>query len=89
MPNKQSAMKALRVNKRKRERNVRVKSALSTALKKVEEAIQGNNPDEAKARFIEAVKHLDKAAQKGVIKKGKADRRKSRLAKKLNRIQAA
>jgi len=82
-------MKALRASKRKRERNVRVKSALKTALKKADAAIQENNPAEANARFIEAVKNLDKAAQKGVIKKGEADRRKSRLAKKLNRIQAA
>lgn len=89
MPNKQSAMKHLRASKRKRERNVRIKSAVRTAVKKAEEAIQNNNLEEAKSRFIEAVKKLDKAAQKGVIKKGKADRKKSRLAKELNRIQAA
>jgi len=82
-------MKALRAGRRKRERNVRIKSALNTAMRRAEEAIEENNLAEAKARFIEAVKKLDKAAQKGVIKKGKADRRKSQLAKKINRIQAA
>jgi len=82
-------MKHLRASKSRHERNIRIKSAVRTAVKNAELAIQGSNLEEAKSRFIEAVKRLDKAAQKGVIKKGEADRRKSRLAKKLNRIQAA
>ena len=61
---------------------------MRTAVKNAELAIQ-ENKEEAKSRFIEAVKNLDKAAQKDVIKKGEADRKKSQLAKKLNRIQAA
>ncbi len=36
----------------------------------------------------QSVKALDKAAQKGVIKKGTAARKKSRLMKKLNKSQA-
>lgn len=84
MPTRPSAEKHLRADERKRKRNIRVKTAMRTAIKKAEEAISDNAPN-AEEAFRLAVKQLDKAASKGVIKKNKANRKKSRLAKKLNR----
>lgn len=78
-------MKRLRSDERKRQRNMQVKSAMRTAIKNAEEAITANDSD-AEEAFRLAVKQIDKAASKGVIKKGKANRTKSRLAKKLNAI---
>lgn len=77
----------MRADERKRKRNIRVKTVMRTAIKRAEEAISGNAPN-AEEAFRLAVKQLDKAASKGVIKKNKANRKKSRLAKQLNAIKA-
>ncbi|MGD6804144.1 30S ribosomal protein S20 [Rossellomorea vietnamensis] len=83
MPNIKSAIKRVKTNEAKNAQNVTVKSAMRTAVKKAEAAAQ-NNDDNAKALVSEAVKHLDKAAQKGLIHRNAADRSKSRLMKKVN-----
>jgi len=65
-----------------------IKSATRTAIKKAEQAIASGDLEAAMTAFREAVSKLDKAAGKGVIKKGTADRKKSRLARKLNKLIA-
>ena len=50
------------------------------------DAITEGNQETAKTSFDKLQKSLDKAAKKGVIKKGNASRRKSRLSKKLNTL---
>ncbi len=52
-------------------------------VKKARVALATNEKEEAKAKVLEAVKALDKAASKGVIHKNNAARRKSRLMKQL------
>ncbi|EDL63715.1 30S ribosomal protein S20 [Bacillus sp. SG-1] len=83
MPNIKSAIKRVKTSEARNAQNVTVKSAMRTAVKKAEAAAQ-NNDDNAKALVSEAVKHLDKAAQKGLIHRNAADRSKSRLMKKVN-----
>ena len=63
-----------------------IKSATRTAIKKAEQAIASGDLEAAMTAFREAVSKLDRAAKKGVIKKGTADRKKSRLARKLNKL---
>ncbi len=77
MANIKSAKKRILVNKTKREENVPVKSTMKTAIKK---AIV--NPSDETVK--EATKRIDKALASGIIKKNKAARLKSRVAKKLN-----
>lgn len=84
MANIKSAMKRIKVTEKKTLQNRMVKSALKTAIKKFETAVTANNVDEAKALFTKATKSLDMAAQKGVVHKNMAARKKSRLAAKLN-----
>ena len=86
MPHRKSAMKHVRADKRKAEVNRRRKATLRTTLKKTEAAIAAGDSELAQGLYRQAAGHLDRAAQKGVIKKGAADRRKSRLAQKLNGI---
>ncbi|HID55341.1 TPA: 30S ribosomal protein S20 [Candidatus Poribacteria bacterium] len=86
MPNKRSAYKHLRADPKKRLRNRMIKSATKTAVKKAEQAIASGDLEAAMTAFREAVSKLDRAARKGVIKRGTADRKKSRLAQKLNRL---
>ena len=82
MPNIKSAIKRVRTNETKNAQNIAFKSALRTAVKKFEVAAE-TNADDAKELFNSAVKHLDKAASKGLIHANKASRDKARLAAKL------
>ena len=84
MPLLQSAKKALRQTERRRERNLLKKTAYKKAIKYIRKLLAVGKTDEAKKLLPIAYKALDKAAKTGVIKKGKADRLKSRLAKKFS-----
>ncbi|MBD0379064.1 30S ribosomal protein S20 [Paenibacillus sedimenti] len=87
MPNIKSAIKRVKVSEKRRLRNASQKSALRTAVKAFETAAS-NNAETAKDALINASKKLDKAASKGLIHKNAANRKKSRLAKKLNALTA-
>lgn len=77
MPNIKSMKKDLKRNAKKNERNTSAKSALKTFIKKARTA---TGEETAKAVSL-ATKHLDKAAERGIIHKNQAARRKSRLMK--------
>ena len=86
MPNKKSAKKRMRQNEKRMTRNRQAKAALKTAITKVERLIEGDNPDLAKKEFTNAVKIIGKTAQKGIIHPRNAQRKESRLAKKINTL---
>jgi len=88
MANIKSAKKRIRVIETKTLRNKIVKSALKTTIKKFETAIAEGNAETSKAAYTNATKALDMAASKGIIHKNKAARTKSRLASKLNALNA-
>ncbi|MCA1063468.1 30S ribosomal protein S20 [Rossellomorea sp. AcN35-11] len=83
MPNIKSAIKRVKTSNERNAQNAAVKSTMRTAIKKAE-AATANSADNAKDLVTEAVRQLDKAAQKGLIHKNAADRHKSRLMKKAN-----
>jgi len=83
MPNIKSAKKRVLVNKTKQARNKSANSALKTALKKANVAIETNAADK-EAVVVAAIKKVDQAAAKGLIHKNNAARKKSALTKKLN-----
>ena len=83
MPNAQAAKKALRKSTKLRERNIKIESNLKTLIKKSLRLIEARG-DGAKELVAKTLTALDKAAQKGVIKKNARDRKKSRLQKKFN-----
>ncbi|PRR83939.1 30S ribosomal protein S20 [Clostridium vincentii] len=86
MANIKSSKKRILVTATKTAQNRMVKSALKTTIKKFEVASTASNAEEANALFIKAAKALDMAAQKGILHKNMAARKKSRLAAKLNAI---
>lgn len=88
MANIKSAKKRIKVTAAKTLRNRMVKSSLKTSIKKFETAIANNAVEEAKVAFVNASKALDMAASKGVVHKNMAARKKSRLAAKLNKVNA-
>ena len=83
MPNIKSAKKRVKVTATKNARNKAFKSALRTSVKNANTAIDTNSSDKAEAVRL-AVKKIDTAVSKGVIKKNTAARKKSRLMKKVN-----
>ena len=88
MPNIKSAVKRVKVTKVKTLRNQMVKSALKTAVKKFETVAVENNKDTATVAYKLAVKKLDQAKAKGILKANTVSRRKSQLTKKFNAIGA-
>lgn len=84
MPNIKSAKKRVLVNKTKAARNKSANSALKTAIKKANAAIEANAADKA-AVVAYAIKKIDQAAAKGLIHKNNAARKKSALVTKLNK----
>ena len=87
MPNIKSTKKRVLVNKTKAARNKSANSALKTALKKANVAIDTNAADKADA-VKAAEKKIDQAVAKGLIHKNNAARKKSALAVKLNKSNA-
>ena len=86
MPNIKSAIKRVSVIEKKTLQNNMVKSAYKTAIKTFEAAVAEGNKSKAEETFKVAVKKVDQACTKGVIKANTASRKKSALAKKLNSI---
>ena len=87
MAHRRSSIKKIRIDKRRRDQNVRVISELKTATRKVREFIDGKNHAEAVRTCRVLFSKLDKAVKKGILHKNRASRRKSRLQQKINSIK--
>ena len=83
MANIKSAKKRVLVNATKQARNKSANSALKTALKKANAAIEANSDDKEVAVKL-AIKKIDQAGAKGLLHKNNAARKKSALTLKLN-----
>ena len=86
MANIKSAIKRNKQNEKKRVRNRIYRGTARTFVAKARTAITKKDAEAAKAATLEAISALDKAAQKGVIHKNNAARRKSRLMKQFNAL---
>ncbi len=86
MANIKSAKKRILVSKTRNERNKSIKSAVKTAIKKVEAAVAAKDKAAAEAALLAATATIDKAAKKGVYHKNNAARKVSRLAKAVNTL---
>ena len=83
MANLKSAIKRNRQNKKRRLRNRIYTGRARTSVRKAKVAIDVGEVDAAREATMQAVSALDKAAQKGILHKNNAARRKSRLMKRL------
>jgi len=89
LANKKSAIKRLRSMDRRRLRNRTYKGGARTAVRKARHLIEQGHVEEAREAVRVAVSALDKAAEKGIIHKNNAARRKSRLMQQFNQIERA
>ena len=88
MPNIKSAIKRVDVIEKKTLQNNMIKSEYKTAIRKFEAAVSEGNKEKAEELLKEATKKIDTACSKGVLKANTASRKKSNIAKKLNKIGA-
>ena len=88
MANIKSAKKRIKVIDAKTARNKRVKNHVKEAIRAFEDAIAAGNVELAKEKFPVCEKQIMQAAAKGTLNKHAAARKVSRLAKRLNKVQA-
>ncbi|MDA2922050.1 30S ribosomal protein S20 [Patescibacteria group bacterium AH-259-L07] len=87
MPIKKSAAKALRQSKKREARNKVIKENINWLRRQFLKAIASKKKKQAADIYLQLQKVLDRAVQKGVLKKNTAARKKSRAVKKLNAIK--
>ena len=83
MPNIQSAMKRMRSDAKKAARNQAAVSELKTLSKKL-----AATSEAAKAKEVarDLISCYDRAVSRGIIPRGRADRRKSRIAQHVAKL---
>ena len=88
MANIQSQIKRNKQNEKRRINNRNVRGSARTAVNQARASLAKNAPETREA-VLKAISALDKAAEKGVIHKNAAARRKGRLMKKLASFKPA
>lgn len=83
MAHLKQSKKRIRTNEKARVRNLRQRSAMKTAIKKV---VTAESKEAAAAAFSTATSRVDKAAKKNVIHRNAAARLKSRMAKRIAKM---
>ena len=89
MANTKQAAKRARKSVHQRDANVRLRSTLRTAIKKIQKAIESGDQAAAVAAFRSEQSVIDSIADKRIIHKNKAARHKSRLAARIKALGGA
>lgn len=87
MANIKSAIKRNKQNEKRRLHNRVYRGGARKQVRKARLAIESGNFEAAREATLKAVSALDKAAEKGIIHKNNASRRKSRLMKQLATLE--
>jgi small subunit ribosomal protein S20 len=87
MANTKSAERRARSSARRNEHNRAIKSRLKSLETGFADAVGAGKKEDAGQALRLAASALDKAAKTGVIPKGRADRKKARLAARLNTLK--
>lgn len=89
MANTKSSIKRIRQSEEARLRNRQQKSTVRTSIRKFQEDVKSKDKVAAEASFRNMVKLMDTAARKGIFSLKSVARKKSRMAKLLNGMNAA
>ena len=81
-----SAKKRVRQSQDRRMKNREAKSTFRTAIKNFDAAVAAGDKAKAEEALKLSIKLLDTAAGKGIIHHNTADRKKSRIALKYNKM---
>ena len=88
MPNKKSAERRVRIAERNRLYNKFWTSRCKTAVKRVLEAVESGNTEQATKSFNTAQSVIDKAVVKGVMHRNTAARRKQLMSRRMKAMNA-
>jgi small subunit ribosomal protein S20 len=88
MPNIKSVVKDVKKSRQNHLRNISAKSAMKTYIKKAKATIAAGDSTQANEAVSRTVSVIDKTAERGIIHKNAAARRKSRLMKQANKAAA-
>jgi small subunit ribosomal protein S20 len=86
LANIKSQIKRNRQNEKRRVNNRVMRGRARTSIAKARTALSTGDQAVSKEAVLLAISNLDKAAQKGVVHKNNAARRKSRLMKQLAQL---
>lgn len=85
MANHKDALKRIRQNEVRRQRNKHYRSMMRTEIKKLNKAIDAGDSAAAQAQLPKTVSLIQRVAQKGIIHRKQAARRVSRLSVAVNK----
>lgn len=88
MANLKSSLKDIKRNEKRRLRNRSAKSAMKTFIKKAKQAAAKGDMETVRQALAQACSAIDKTAERGIIHKNQAARRKSRLMRYVNQLLA-
>jgi small subunit ribosomal protein S20 len=86
LANIKSQIKRNKQNEKRRLRNRVYRGSARIAVRNARSAMETGNAEETQAALLQAISALDKAADKGVIHKNNAARRKGRLMKRMSAL---
>jgi small subunit ribosomal protein S20 len=87
LANIKSQIKRTRQNEQRRVQNRVYRGAARTFVRKAQQAIEAQDLETAREATVAAVSALDKAAEKGILHRNNAARRKSRLMLSLAALE--
>jgi small subunit ribosomal protein S20 len=87
LANTKSAIKRIKQNHKRRIRNRMFTGRARTFVRQARTSIESGTPEDARSATLTAISALDKAAEKGVIHKNNAARRKGRLMRRLAQME--
>ena len=85
MPIKHAALKQIRKDRKRQQRNQAIRSALKSLTKRFLSLVQQQKTEEAKKLMPLVAKEYDQAASHGILHRNTAARSKSRLTRRLAR----
>lgn len=87
MANTKSAIKRIKQNHKRRLRNRMFTGRARTYVKQARTSLESGSPEDARAATLVAISALDRAAEKGILHKNNAARRKGRLMRRLAQME--
>ena len=87
MPQQKNAEKSLRQIKKRTAKNNKIRAGLDILARQLKKALSVSDKNKAEEIARQLAKAIDKAAQKRVLTKNTAARKKSRMMKKVNAVK--
>lgn len=87
MPIKHAALRQIRKDRKRQQRNQAIRSELKTLTKRLLGLLAAKKHDEAKSLLKTLASKFDRATSRGIVHHNTAARYKSRLTKRINAVK--